>query len=80
MLPLLKPGQLVVASGMYHQLELESVVVIRHDNLDKIKRIRQVQADRIFVVGDNPKASLDSRSFGWLPISTVVGKVLWPRL
>lgn len=57
----------------------EHVVIVHHEGLDKIKRIQKIQADQIFVVGDNHRASLDSRNFGWLPISSVVARVVWPR-
>jgi phage repressor protein C with HTH and peptisase S24 domain len=80
MLPTLRPDKVVLASRLHTQLEPEHVVVIHQDGLEKIKRIQKIQAGRIFVVGDNTKHSIDSRSFGWLPISSVVGKVIWPRL
>lgn len=79
MMPTLRPGQLVLASCLYGELRKNSVVVVRHDNIDKIKRIREINNNRLFVVGDNSRASLDSRSFGWLPIRSVRGKVIWPR-
>jgi len=79
MLPTLKAGQLVLASGWHPRLHIDDVVVVRHDNIDKIKRIRKINNNRLFVVGDNSASSLDSRSFGWLPQNTVIGKVIWPR-
>jgi type IV secretory pathway protease TraF len=79
MLPTLKPGQLVIASALHSRLRENAVVVVRHDNIDKIKRIRKIKTNRLFVIGDNSNSSLDSRSFGWLPINSVMGKVIWPR-
>jgi signal peptidase I len=40
-----------------------------------------VPADRYFVLGDNPAASRDSRAFGFVPRSRIVGRVsvrVWP--
>lgn len=35
-----------------------------------------IPAGRIYVLGDNPPVSDDSRSFGPIPLSTVIGRVL----
>lgn len=80
MVPTLSAGRLVLASGLFRRLKAEDVVVIRHDGLEKIKRVCKIRGEQIFLVGDNPRASLDSRSFGWLPLSAVTAKVIWPRI
>lgn len=79
MLPTLRPESIVVATGAFWAIKPDRIVVVRHDGLDKIKRIQKVSGARVFVVGDNTRQSLDSRSFGWLPMSAVVAKVVWPR-
>ena len=79
MLPGLRPDHIVVATGVFRRLAPEQVVIVRHDGLEKIKRIQQVRDGRVFVVGDNARASVDSRSFGWLPRQAVIAKVIWPR-
>lgn len=47
---------------------------------DIIKRIQNIH-DRntfeIFVTGDNPKESTDSRSFGWIKKNQIIGKVIY---
>ena len=35
-----------------------------------------VPEDYIFVIGDNPSESVDSRTFGFVPVSNVTGKVI----
>jgi phage repressor protein C with HTH and peptisase S24 domain len=79
MLPALRPGILILGYGRYRELRRGDIIVLRHGGLEKIKRIAQINGDRLFVRGDNDVHSVDSRSFGWLHTSVVVAKVIWPR-
>ena len=56
------------------------VVIVSHNGIEKIKRIERQQGDLIYLLGDNPSASTDSRDFGWLPAKTIIAKVVWPKL
>lgn len=77
--PVLKQGQLVV--GRYtRELQPGDVVIVSHDGLEKIKRIEKQQGDLIYLLGDNPSASTDSRDFGWVQAKHIVAKVVWPKL
>ena len=78
MLPVLKPRTVVIARAS-RRLKPGQIVLIRHNELDKIKRLVQLRGDELFVVGDNPNASTDSRAFGWLPRESVLGVMVWPR-
>ena len=78
MRPAFRPGQLVVVAPG-RQLHVGDVVMIRHEGLEKIKRIARLQEARVYVLGDNPAASTDSRNFGWVGLESVVGKVVWPK-
>jgi phage repressor protein C with HTH and peptisase S24 domain len=80
MMPTLRPGTIVIATARTKRIAPGDVVVVRHEGLDKIKRIRHIDERGVYVVGDNPRLSTDSRDFGWLEHSAVTGKVLWPRL
>jgi phage repressor protein C with HTH and peptisase S24 domain len=80
MVPTLRPGQFVVATNLFTKPTIDDVVVVKHDRVDKIKRIKDIQQGKIFLVGDNTVHSIDSRSFGWLPQNYVVGRVIWPRV
>jgi nickel-type superoxide dismutase maturation protease len=41
-----------------------------------VKRVSAVAGDRISVAGDHPDRSTDSRHFGALPVSAIVGRPL----
>lgn len=76
MRPTLLPGSIVWATGWYRRLRVGDVVIILHEGLEKVKRIERVRPGYVFVVGDNPADSTDSRQFGWLELRHVVGKML----
>lgn len=78
MLPALRPGQLVVAVRT-PRLRVGDVVIARHHKRDKLKRVQSVQGGQVFLLGDNPARSTDSRSFGWLPATAVIAKIVWPK-
>ena len=42
-----------------------------------IKRVKGISQDGLFVVGDNPSASTDSRTWGPIPANEVIGKVVF---
>lgn len=77
--PKLKNGQMIISSRLYRTLHPGNVVVVSHNGKEKVKRVERVNSEKVFVVGDNLAHSTDSRKFGWLPITQVVGKVWWPR-
>jgi type IV secretory pathway protease TraF len=79
MLPAYRHGQIVVAMAPYGRLQPGQVIIFRHNGLEKVKRIAAVRPDGVFVIGDNQTASTDSRSFGWLDITAVRGRVIWPQ-
>lgn len=79
MLPTLAPGRIIVARRGYKKIRVGDIVLIAHDGLEKIKRVELRADGRIYVTGDNSAASTDSRSFGWLSESAVLGRLVWPR-
>jgi nickel-type superoxide dismutase maturation protease len=80
MLPALRPGAIVLVRGRTDNLVPGDVVVIKHGGLEKVKRVQFINGNRLFVIGDNQEHSTDSRSFGWLYLSAVKGRVIWPRV
>ena len=80
MSPTLRQGRIVVALCRTHFLQVGDVIVLRHDGLEKIKRIKRIDPRfGVYVVGDNPARSTDSRHFGWVPVADVLGRLIWPR-
>ncbi len=79
MAPTLTDGQLVIGRQT-RELVAGDVVIISHNGLEKIKRIEHHEGDLVYLLGDNPAASTDSRTLGWLPAKTILAKVIWPKL
>lgn len=80
MAPKLRPGQLVIATSLFRKLHPGQVVIVEQGNKLLIKRIERIEANKLFVIGDNLLASVDSRQFGWLDRRAVIARVLRPKL
>lgn len=79
MWPTFKQGEIVVGSTNVADVQVGDVVMVEHDGLEKIKRVADVRPGEIYVLGDNPSASSDSRNFGWLSQGSVKAKIIWSR-
>ena len=83
MLPAFRAGQIVVGLRTVRSYQCGDIVIFDHAGLEKLKRITEMRLREniceIFVKGDNNRYSTDSRDFGWLPVKTVKGLVIWPR-
>ena len=51
------------------------VVVFKYGDMDLLKRVIHPEGDGWWVEGDNKEQSTDSRSFGPVPKSAVIGKL-----
>ena len=83
MQPTLRSGSLVIARRLKVGTRLRpgDVVVVRHPeraDLEIIKRVHSIDAaGTIFLIGDNPAASSDSRTFGAVTREQIVALVRW---
>ena len=82
MSPLLKPGEeILIDQRAYRRLppEIGDLVVARHPedrDLQLVKWVAAVREDgSCFLLGDNPSASTDSRSFGIVSLKLILGRV-----
>jgi nickel-type superoxide dismutase maturation protease len=79
--PTLHPGQSVLLRpkrNQDHAPPTGDVVLIRHPrehHLVTVKRLAAVQGNELYVVGDNSAASTDSRSYGWVPMENLMGRI-----
>lgn len=76
--PTLKKGK-VIAVSEARNFDAGDVVVAFVDNKEVIKRISKYEKGKVYLLGDNPDASTDSRTYGWINDRHVLGKVIWPR-
>lgn len=76
MTPTLYPGQVVYIRRWFYKPQINDIVMVRHGGLEKIKRVTRIEAGGLYITGDNPQASTDSRQFGLVPLQSVLGKVI----
>ena len=81
MQPTLKPGDRVLVRrlGQKSAPSLGSVVVTWHpqrSELRLIKRLSRVDSTGLWLLGDNPTESTDSRQLGAVPTNLLIGEVV----
>lgn len=62
MQPTLRPGSLLLGSALIKP-KLGHIAIIKRRPLS-LKRIKKISGEGVWVEGDNPNASTDSRQFG----------------
>ena len=82
MAPAYRPGERLIVNKLAYVARAPrpgDVVVLRDPRQPSrhlLKRIVQVQNGGCWVLGDNPAASTDSRHFGPVPRTAIIGQVL----
>ncbi len=77
MFPTLKEGQDVLVWCWFLNLKIGDIIAFKKDGKVMVKRIHLYHDRSVSVVGDNKKESTDSRNFGWIKKSEIIGKVIW---
>lgn len=77
MSPLLHDGD-VVYTEKYQEMKVDDVVVLPHPFRNKfiIKQVTAVHGDMLELAGLNPEESEDSRTFGYIPQTHILGTVI----
>lgn len=73
MSPTLKKGQEVLTFN-WAKPKVGDIVVVKDQ---KIKRVQKIMGSKAYLVGDNKPESTDSRHFGSVDISQIIGKVIY---
>lgn len=79
MYPTLKEGKLLIFTKKF-KLKPGNVVVAKYNNKEIVKRIKFIDHNGIYIVGDNQEYSTDSRTLGKFKYDQVIGKLIWPKL
>ena len=77
--PLIKNGNTVLVSGIlyfFKKPRVNDMVALSFNGKIIIKRITKEEKGNYFIEGDNKKESIDSRKFGFIEGSSIIGKVI----
>lgn len=79
--PTIREGSTVLVLRFFFHffpLKKNQLVVAKHPSSGRLllKRIKQVEARKVFLLGDNKESSTDSRAFGWVDRRHLMGSVL----
>ena len=78
MAPSLVAGQIVIVwtAGRY---AVGDVVMAHARGREVVKRVASIDGRQVELLGDNRHKSTDSRSYGPVPQTDIVGTLIWPR-
>jgi hypothetical protein len=72
--PALRDGDIVV--GVRRVPQVGAIVVAKQGNREVIKRVRHIDGDKVYLVGDNSQDSTDSRHYGNINKSAILGTIM----
>jgi nickel-type superoxide dismutase maturation protease len=77
--PTLMEGDYILVWAAQCRLAPRDMVVMKHpaSGITLVKRVRLIEGARIYVEGDNGPESEDSRDFGAVEQSSILGKVIF---
>jgi acetyl esterase/lipase len=76
MKPALFEGDIVVVKKT-RSIQKGDIVVARKGSREVITRVEKITKKRVYLVGDNKKASTDSRTYGWVSKRDVIGTAVF---
>lgn len=80
MQPTLQDGQFLILNTLDKDIEIGDIVVVKPlvcaGGKIIIKRVTNIQDNKVFVEGDNKDNSLDSRTFGWINKDSIMGVII----
>lgn len=79
MVPVLPPGTVVYGWRWFRKLKPQKVIIFTREGRETIKRIDRVDSSGIYVLGDHPETSTDSRHYGTIAPDIVTGVIIWPH-
>lgn len=77
MLPALSPKDKVLTLNWFINPKAGELVVAKVRGREIIKRVAKLKKDQLFLKGDNEIESTDSRTYGWINKSALLGKVIY---
>ena len=83
MYPTYKDGDVLIISKKFYQLTLNQIYVYKSpkSNMDVLKRLVSMRTltnkKYLYFLGDNAEVSIDSRNYGYVEETNVVGKVIF---
>lgn len=78
MVPTYPQGKIILG-WRFGKVREGDVVIARHHKYELIKRVMRLKNNKVYLIGDNPDGSTDSRHWGWLPVQSIVAVVLGGR-
>lgn len=74
MRPALASGDIVVARKITPRVN--DIVIARRGGTEVIKRVKRIENDRYYIVGDNQQESTDSRHYGFISKNDILGTIM----
>ena len=78
MTPTLQPGDQLTVDPKA-EVRVGDIVVAKHPfkkSVTMVKRVKDIDEGRYYLISDNPEDSSDSRSFGAISQNELIGKVI----
>ena len=76
MQPTISEGSIVIFERWKQARKEGDVVIVKMDEGQIIKRIDKIEEEQVYLLGDNLEKSVDSRTFGFVDQSRIVGKAV----